>query len=51
MTDAFIMENHSVLSLDLRGAAVQTHHIHTSASDAIEEENGLPTPEVLQVSK
>ncbi|XP_052074227.1 GATOR complex protein Iml1-like isoform X2 [Mytilus californianus] len=33
---------------DLRGAAVQTHHIHTSTTDAIEEEHCLPTPEVLQ---
>ncbi|XP_076106602.1 GATOR complex protein Iml1-like isoform X2 [Mytilus galloprovincialis] len=33
---------------DLRGAAVQTHHIHTSTTDAIEEEHSLPTREVLQ---
>jgi hypothetical protein len=35
---------------DLRGTAMQTHHIHTSSPDAIEEENNLPTPEVLQVN-
>ena len=29
---------------------MQTHHIHTSSPDAIEEENNLPTPEVLQVN-
>jgi hypothetical protein len=38
---------------DLRGTAMtalQTHHIHTSSHDAIEEENNLSTPEVLQVN-
>lgn len=38
-----------IIFTDLRGAAVQTHHIHTSTTDAIEEEHSLPTREVLQV--
>ena len=50
ITKEYIISSYVSDLRDTAMTALQTHHIHTSSHDAIEEENNLSTPEVLQVN-